>query len=285
MTAAAFVAGLQTGEGTPQLLQSILGISGRLTENVTRAQQGVGISTLFAVFLGVAAAFNPCGFVMLPTYLTLYISDGRGMNASDSSTVKQLGRGVLISSALGAGFIALFGTVGAIFALGAEGLTRSGGQIFPWLGFGLGIILPLMGAYILAGGKIYAGAPQSYAGKIGNVQERTLKGYFLFGISYALASLSCTLPLFLGLISTSLSSGGFLNAMIQFISYGLGMTAVITVLTLALAFFKGGLVSAMRRIIPYITPISAIMLIAVGAYLIFYWMTEGGLASRFTFSA
>ena len=103
----------------------------------------------------------------------------------------------------------------------------------------------------------------------------------MFGISYAVASLSCTLPIFLGLVSSSLATGGTLAAAGQFLAYALGMTFVISILTLAVALFKGAIVNQLRRAMPYVAPVSAGILIVVGGYLVFYWLTEGGLAAKF----
>ncbi len=286
---AAFLAGVQTGEGAPPILQSALGVSSGLNNAVTWLRDtlfgGANFGLLFAFFAGIAAAFNPCGFVMLPTYLTLYVSDASGLRGSKSSIPRQMSRGLVVSFALGLGFMALFGGAGVIFALGVEGLTQTGRTVFPWVGFSLGIVMALLGAYVLAGGKIYTGAAQQYADRIGNPDDNSLRGYFLFGFSYALASLSCTLPIFLALIVSSLAGGGFANALLQFIVYALGMTAVVTLLTIGISIFKGALIKPIRKVIPYVTPISAVLLIAVGVYLVFYWMTEGGLATIFVSAA
>jgi hypothetical protein len=49
------------------------------------------------------------------------------------------------------------------------------------------------------------------------------------------------------------------------------MTSVLLVLTLALALFKGGVISRLRSVTPYVQPISATLLVVAGAYIIFYW--------------
>jgi len=59
--------------------------------------------------------------------------------------------------------------------------------------------------------------------------------------------------------------------------YALGMGLVIMILTLGVAIFRGALVGKVRRIFPYIQPISAVFLIVAGAYIVYYWLTLGGL--------
>ena len=59
-----------------------------------------------------------------------------------------------------------------------------------------------------------------------------------------------------------------------FMRYALGMASVIVTLTLALAFFKGGLVARFGRAIPYVRLTSAILLLGAGVYLVLYWLTR-----------
>ena len=55
------------------------------------------------------------------------------------------------------------------------------------------------------------------------------------------------------------------------------MGFVITLLTLAIALFKGAMVGALRQIIPHVQTISAGFMILAGAYIVFYWLTIGGV--------
>ena len=232
----------------------------------------------FAFGAGMLAAVNPCGFVMLPAYLTLYIGDEtedqrkgiRGVTARSA-------RAVYISLTMGLGFVVLFGAAGLVVGLSQEAVRVA----LPWIGFVMGFLITGLGAYILAGGKLYTGLAQRMADKVGDPSVASLQGYFLFGISYALASLSCTLPLFLSVITSSFSRGGIVNGTLQFVSYAAGMAFLILAITIAIAIAKSALVSHLRRIMPYLNAISATVLILVGAYLVFYWLTEGDLAEAF----
>jgi cytochrome c biogenesis protein CcdA len=271
--AAALVAGFAIGAGSNDTVGSVLGLSARSSSLVSNLGDLLPLG--FAFGAGMVATVNPCGFVMLPAYLTLYVSDQDGSVKVNPG--RRLSKGLLVSASLGLGFVLLFGTVGVAVSAGAQGLAG----VFPWIGFVLGFVMAGLGAYVLAGGKLYAGTASQAASKIGDPRDASLRGYFLFGISYAVASLSCTLPIFLGLISSSLATGGLLSATGQFLAYALGMTFVIGVLTLAIALFKGALVRRLRRAMPYVNPVSAAILIIVGGYLVFYWLTEGGLAGRF----
>jgi len=274
----ALVAGLIVGPGANSFIGGALNYSSDSAGLV--GDIGSFLPLGFAFAAGMVATVNPCGFVMLPAFLTMYLTDQQG-DAKLSSSTRGMSRSLIkalyVSAALGSGFVLLFGGVGLAISSGA----RSFIVIFPWVGFFLGFVLAGLGTYLFAGGKLYNNRAQSAASKIGTASDTSVKGYFLFGISYAIASLSCTLPIFLGLISSSLATGGVVEATGQFLAYALGMTFVITVLTIGIAVFKGAMVSQIRRIMPYVHPISAGMLILVGGYLIFYWLTEGELSRKF----
>ncbi len=272
---AAIAGGFAVGAGANDAVGQVLDTSSRFTGWVS----GIGdwLPLGFAFAAGMVATVNPCGFVMLPAYLGIYVSDQDA--TADVPLGRRLAKSLYVSGALGLGFVLLFGAVGLAVSAGAGQVSR----VFPWIGFGLGFLLAGLGAYLLAGGKIYAGAASQVASRIGDPRDSSLRGYFLFGISYAVASLSCTLPIFLGLVSSTLSSGGIFAATGQFLAYALGMAFVITLLTVAIGVFKGALVNRLRRAMPYVNPISAGVLIVVGGYLVFYWLTEGELARNFGF--
>jgi cytochrome c-type biogenesis protein len=274
----ALIAGLIVGPGANEFIGGALGYSADSAGLVGNIGSFLPLGFAFAA--GMVATVNPCGFVMLPAFLTMYLTDQQG-DSESGATARSLSQSLIkalyVSAALGAGFVLLFGGVGLAISSGA----RSFITIFPWVGFFLGFVMAGLGAYLFAGGKLYNNRAQSAASRIGTASDTSVKGYFLFGISYAVASLSCTLPIFLGLISSSLATGGVVEATGQFLAYALGMTFVITVLTIGIAVFKGAMVNQIRRIMPYVHPISAGVLILVGGYLIFYWLTEGEVSRNF----
>src|SRR5262249_58489596 len=73
-------------------------------------------------------------------------------------------------------------------------------------------------------------------------RNRGLAGYAAYGAAYGLASLGCTLPVFLGVVATSLQLHGLAGAIGQFVLFGIGMGLVLAVLTLATAWFGDGLI-------------------------------------------
>ena len=243
-------------------LQALL--SGWLTELAAVLPFG------FAFGVGMVAAVNPCGFAMLPSYLSLYLG-AHEEEFGKRSSVTRLLRALLVGATVSSGFVLLFGLAGLVISAGGTLLL----EVMPALGIVIGGVLVLVGLWMLVGGTLHAGSFERFAGRMGDPRNVSVPGFFLFGLTYGAASLSCTLPAFLAVVGSSLASGGVLAGAGRFFGFGLGMAAVLVSLTLALAFFKQGLVRWLRRAVPYVRLASAILLVLAGAYVIFYWLSSG----------
>ena len=81
---------------------------------------------------------------------------------------------------------------------------------------------------------------------------------FLFGVSYAVASLSCTIGPFLAVTSTTFRNENYLSGVFVFVLYGLGMGLVVSVLTMAVALAKDGLVSRFRSLLPVMNKVAGV---------------------------
>ncbi len=224
----------------------------------------------FAFGVGMVAAVNPCGFAMLPAYLSLYLG-AEDEDFGKSHSMTRLLRALLVGVTVSSGFVLLFGLVGLVISAGGSALLR----VMPSLGIVIGGVLVLVGLWMLAGRTLHASAFERFARRVGDPRNVSVRGFFLFGLAYGAASLSCTLPAFLAVIGSSLASGGVLAGAGRFFGFGLGMAAVLVTLTLALAFFKQGLVRGLRKAVPYVQLASAVLLVLAGAYVIFYWLSSG----------
>ena len=232
----------------------------------------VGASSLFALAAGMASAVNPCGFAMLPAYLGMYIGDEVGQTIV-TSPLEHFGRAILVGLTVTAGFVVLFSVVGVVIGLGADFV----GDLLQWLGLLIGIGLVLAGAWMVGGGKFYSGVAARAASHMGNPTDVSMKGYFIFGISYGTASLSCTLPIFLAVLGISVAGVGVSSVLSDFLLFALGMGLVIMALTLGMAFFKTAMVGALKKALPYIQPLGSGLMVISGTYIVFYWLTIGGL--------
>lgn len=150
-------------------------------------------------------------------------------------------------------------------------------QYLPWLGLFVGAVLACLGLLLLSGKSVHTTLPGRLANLIGSSGSQGIKTYFIFGIGYGMASLGCTLPIFLVVVGSAIKSQGFANGLLQYFSYALGMGAVLTALALSLAVFKGGLSTYLRRVLPHMGRIAGALLLVSGSYQIYYWLTKGGL--------
>ena len=253
--------GAEATGGVNGFIEGLSGMSGDKLDNI-------GIFG-FTYAAGMVSTVNPCGFAMLPAYLGLYLgaADAAGGVASTTSRVRQA---IIVGLLVTSGVLLLFGTVGIVLSAGLTTIR----SVIPWLGLIIGVVLTFAGAWVLLGGKLNIGAFSRAASHMGDARKTNLRGYFLFGLSYGTASLSCTLPIFIAVVGFGTTTS-FLSALGQFIIYGLGMGTVILVLTLGMAVFKGAMVGGLRKALPYIQPVSAAIMILAGAYIVFYWLTLG----------
>ena len=249
-------------DGVNRFVELLSGSSGTGLSNV-------GIKLGFAYAVGAASAVNPCGFAMLPAYLGLYVSGGN----QDQRPFVLVARAVMVGLSVSAGFVVLFGLVGLILGFGSQAIVVAA---LPYVGLAIGALLIGAGAFMAGGGKIYTSLAQRAASRIGDPSQMNLPGYVLFGISYGLASLSCTLPLFLAVlgVGTGLSSG-WLETLGQFVLYAAGMGSVIMALTLGMALARSVMMRWMRAVLPYVGVVGAWLMVVAGVYIMFYWLTIG----------
>jgi cytochrome c-type biogenesis protein len=238
-------------------------VSGALLLLGTKAPVG------YAVVAGMVAAVNPCGFALLPGYLGYYLGDRR-----DVRGWRLTGRAVAVSGTMSASFALLFGLAGIVAGLAASALAAS----LPWVGAAVGVSLILLGGMLAAGRDVSISLAPRAAQRLGAVtRSRGLGGYAAYGLAYGLASLGCTLPVFLSVVGTSLQLHGLADAVGHFVLFGVGMGIVITVLTVATAWFGDGVVRRARTLGRHIGWVSAVILWLAGAYVIYYWLTTARL--------
>jgi len=103
----------------------------------------------------------------------------------------------------------------------------------------------------------------------------TLWSDLLFGLSYAVASLSCTLPIFLVVAGSAASADNFWAAVSQFGAYALGMGTVVLVVVLGSVLFKRALARWLRGVTPFVHRLSSLFLAGAGVYIIIYWLRQG----------
>lgn len=223
----------------------------------------------YAFGAGMVASVNPCGFFMLPSYISYHL----GTEEPDfyrASVSSRLGKSFLLGGVATAGFVVIFALVGSVIAAGGQWLIR----VFPYAGVAIGALMVGLGLWLLATHRTLG---IMAASRVTLDRQRNLRNVFFFGIAYAIGSLSCTLPIFLVVVGGSLASQGVAASFGQFISYALGMGLILVAVTIGSALFQGSVARRLRRAIPYVHRASALFLVAAGAYLVYYWLFLVGL--------
>jgi cytochrome c biogenesis protein CcdA len=221
----------------------------------------------FALAAGLVAAFNPCGFAMLPAYLSLSVQ-GSG-DAPGRATA--LGRALGATAAMTAGFVLVFGTFGLLVAPLATAVLAH----LPWVTVLIGLGLLVLGGWQLSGRELTVLLPRPGRGAP-TARLGSMVGY---GVAYALASLSCTIGPFAAVTATAFRAGSALAGVTAFVVYGLGMALVVGVLAVAFALAGSALAARSRQMLPRLNRIAGALLVVVGLYVSYYGVFELRLAA------
>jgi len=213
---------------------------------------------------GLVAAVNPCGFVLLPTYLMYFL----GLEGTHPGTQRaSLRRALLVSAAVTAGFMAVFLVAGGVAELGTSWLTRNA----KYATVVIGVVFIVLGAAMLFGYRPPIATPR-LDGVVAGRRDHTPRSMFLYGMAYAVASIGCTITLF---VATVFGPGGLVEGLLNMIAYGAGMGLLVTALTVGLAVANTGLLRVLRSGAHTIELIAAAFVLLSGVYLVYYfWVVD-----------
>jgi cytochrome c biogenesis protein CcdA len=215
---------------------------------------------------GLVAALNPCGFAMLPAYLLLVV---RGQpQRAESAERAAVGRALAATVGMALGFMAVFGLFGALTISAASTVQR----YLPYGTVVIGAVLVALGVWLLSGRELTVLTPRPLGPRWApNVRLWSMFGY---GVSYAIASLSCTIGPFLAVTAAGLRSGSVLTGVSIYLAYVAGLTLVVGVLAIAAATASSAVADRLRRIVPFVNRISGALLVLVGLYVAYYGSYE-----------
>lgn len=225
-----------------------------------------GSSLSIAIGAGVLAAVNPCGFALLPAYLTAFVVDD-----TVPSRVTALGRALRATVALTAGFVAVFATFGLlVMPVAAQVL-----EYTPAFTVVTGLVLATAGGWVLAGRRL----PTPVIHRRRRIQQArplvaSLPTMVGFGVSYAVASLGCTLAPFLAVVVTGLRSADPWSGAVLFLGYAVGMGLVVAVASTAVALTRTRLIVRLRRGGTIAARIGGLVLLLSGLYIAWYGTWE-----------
>lgn len=170
-------------------------------------------------------------------------------------------RGALFGTLATLGFLVVFVTLGLPIAF----LARPLAPYLPWFSVTVGVGLVLLGLLFLAGKSVTLRLPQ-FQGDVS-----TPKGFFLFGLGYGAAGLSCTFPVFLAVVGAGAVSGGFSAALAVFVTYALGKGFLLAGVTMLTVAGGTGFASKVKQFTPIVYKASAILMILAGGYIAYYF--------------
>lgn len=212
---------------------------------------------------GMVASVNPCGFAMLPAYLSYFV----GLEESQPPGPRRaVPRAVGVGLVVTAGFVAVFGLVGLVVSQVSSAVLAQA----KWATIVIGVVLCGLGVALLAGRQLILPLPHLERGG----SRRELGSMLLFGISYAVASLTCALAPFLAATSSTFNRSGLLSGSASFVAYALGMGAIVTALTVAVALARTSVVGALRRAGRHVTRVSGVLVLVAGLYVTWYGWYE-----------
>lgn len=212
---------------------------------------------------GLVAAVNPCGFILLPTYLMYFLGISNGAAGTQKASIL---RALKVSGAVSAGFLSVFMVAGVI----SYNFTSFINENAKYATGVIGVALIVLGVMMMRGYKPPFMTPQIKTGE----KDQTIRSMFIYGVAYAVASIGCTIGLFIATVFSTSSRDGVVAGVGNVVAYGAGMALLVSALTIALAFANTGLLKFLRKGLGYIDRIAAVFVVLSGIYLLwyFYWI-------------
>ena len=92
---------------------------------------------------GLVATVNPCGFAMLPAYLSYFM----GIDEADQSRPAALRGALVVGSIVSAGFLVVFGLAGILITAGFRVVI----DLIPWVAIVVGVAVIGLGIALVRG--------------------------------------------------------------------------------------------------------------------------------------
>jgi cytochrome c biogenesis protein CcdA len=219
---------------------------------------------------GLVAAVNPCGFAMLPGYLVLVV---RGQPSGErTGPLGRVGRALGATAGMALGFVTVFGLFGALTISAGTTVQR----YLPYVTAVIGVVLVALGFWLLSGRELTTVTPRPLGPRWAPTARRgsAAIGMYGYGVSYAIASLSCTIAPFLAVTAAGFRGGSIATGVLIYLAYVAGLTLVVGVLAIAAATASSALAGLLRRILPLVNRIGGVLLILVGLYVGYYGLYE-----------
>jgi cytochrome c biogenesis protein CcdA len=221
----------------------------------------ISASVALAFTAGMVATFNPCGFSLLPAYIGAFVAGDEVAERTDQRVL----RAISVAAAVSLGFVIVFATVGLVI----DSIASEARRQLPWVTIVIGGLLIAAGMATLAGWKprLAVRGPQF---STASNNPTVMIGY---GVTYAIASLSCTIGPFLAVTGTALD-GSLLEGLTSYVAYALGMGVIILILSVTSAVAHTAVARHMRRLSRIAPRLGGALMVLAGGYAIWYGRWE-----------
>jgi cytochrome c-type biogenesis protein len=242
---------------------------------------------VLAALAGVTTFFSPCAFPMFPGYMGLFLGLNAGAaapaGASRASYQGAARRALLAGTVTALGMLVVFAALGVALVFAANAIT---GYVH-YLLIAVGVVIIALGALLLTnlqywrivtpfqnllrrlrGGSTDPAAVESVVG----TGDRLYPKLFGYGVGYAAAAAGCVAPVIFSAIFAGLALG-LVGGLITVAIYALTAASLMIGTTVALGVASRRFINQLKAATPIIKKVSAVVLIVVGVYLIYFYYT------------
>jgi cytochrome c biogenesis protein CcdA len=157
------------------------------------------------------------------------------------------------------GFLLVFVVIGVIPSLAVSGFMS-----FVWLA-----------EPVIGGGLVVLGVVTGWTNalerlpRVNFILDGNKLSFLFYGVAYGVASLGCSLPVFILIVIQGAAAGSLAEILALFAAYGAGAATLIIPLTLTLSLAKGVIHERLLSFMPYMKRANGVVLIVAGAYMLY----------------
>ena len=212
----------------------------------------------FSFLQGMLAFFAPCAVALLPAYIVSFISRNKDKTSAKKDLIL---RGLKLASLSILGILVIY-AVASILIILASQLIK---EYMKWVAITMGGGLIILGILMLMGKNVSLNIHLKHR----KYDNETAEAFF-FGLAYAIGALGCLFPLFLVVTTQALAAPSIIIGGSYLFAYFLGMSVLMITTIILSIFAREYLMNQLRKILPHMNKISAVLLILAGIYIIQY---------------
>lgn len=210
----------------------------------------------FSFLQGVLAFFAPCAVVLLPAYLSAFLTQ---RVEGQISLARGVRRAMWYGGMSMLGIVLVYALAGVLLIFAAQ-LVK---HYMVYIVTAMGAVIIVLGMFMLLGKVVSL----NIHGPQGKFKSESAEA-FVFGTAYGLGALGCLFPLFLVVATAAVSKG--LAGSAYILAYGTGMALFMLLFYLLALFAKQRMQRSLSRILPYVSRVGGIIVMFAGIYIIWY---------------